>query len=90
VLDNFRAHVSADIRRWAAEHNVELAFVPFYASWLNRIEAQFQALRYFTIDGIDHESHEAQARMIRRYIAWRNRNAHDNGLREIVKRANVA
>ncbi len=90
VLDNFSPHISADIRTWAADHNVELAFVPFYASWLNRIEAQFQALRYFTLDGTDHESHEAQARMIRRYIAWRNRNAKDRRLCELVKRANVA
>jgi hypothetical protein len=28
--------------------------------------------------------------MIRRYIAWRNRNAEDKDLRELVKRANVA
>jgi hypothetical protein len=28
--------------------------------------------------------------MIRRYIAWRNRNARDERLREIVNRANVA
>ncbi|HSH60279.1 MAG TPA: hypothetical protein VK988_11700 [Acidimicrobiales bacterium] len=40
------------------------AYVPFYASWLNRIEAQFTALRYFALDGTDHESHRAQARMI--------------------------
>ena len=25
-----------------------------------------------------------------RYIAWRNRNAHDRALRELVNRANVA
>jgi hypothetical protein len=54
---------------------VELAYVPFYGSWLNRIEAQFTALRYFALDGTDHESHRAQARMIRRYIAWRNQHA---------------
>lgn len=90
VLDNFSPHVSADIRAWAADNNVELAFVPFYASWLNRIEAQFTALRYFALDGTDHESHESQARMIRRYVAWRNRNAKDRALRELVKRANVA
>ena len=75
---------------WAAANNVELAYVPFYASWLNRIEAQFQALRYFALDGTDHASHHEQGRMIRRYIAWRNRNAHDRALRELVKRANVA
>jgi hypothetical protein len=28
--------------------------------------------------------------MIRRYIAWRNRHAHDQQLLELVKRANVA
>ena len=28
--------------------------------------------------------------MIRRYIIWRNRNAHDRRLRELVNRANVA
>ncbi len=94
VLDNFSPHRSTKkdtrVGDWAAANNVELAYVPFYASWLNRIEAQFSALRYFAIDGTDHPSHEAQSRMIRRYIAWRNRNAHDHALRELVKRANVA
>ncbi len=90
VLDNFSPHISHDIRTWAEEHNVELAFGPFYASWLNRIEAQFTALRYFAIDGTDFSSHEEQGRMIRRYIAWRNRNARDTALCELVKRANVA
>jgi len=28
--------------------------------------------------------------MIRRYIAWCNRNADDRALRELIKRANVA
>jgi transposase len=94
VLDNFSPHRSTKkdqrIGDWAEANNVELAYVPFYASWLNRIEAQFTALRYFALDGTDHGSHAEQARMIRRYIAWRNRNAHDRQLRELVKRANVA
>jgi transposase len=94
VLDNFSPHLSTKsdprVGDWAAANNVELAYVPFYASWLNRIEAQFQALRYFALDGTDHQTHEEQARMIRRYIAWRNRHALDDELREIVKRANVA
>ena len=80
-------------RGWATglqANNVELAYVPTNASWMNRIEAQFQALRYFTLDGTDHRSHEEQNSMIRRYIIWRNRNAQDKTLRELVKRANVA
>jgi transposase len=94
VLDNFSPHRSTKndtrVGDWAAANNVELAYVPFYASWLNRIEAQFTALRYFALDGTDHPTHQAQARMIRRYIAWRNRHAADQALRELVNRANVA
>ena len=35
----------------------QLAYMPFYASWLNRTEAPLTALRYFALDGTDHESH---------------------------------
>ncbi|MGA2836627.1 MAG: IS630 family transposase [Acidimicrobiales bacterium] len=94
VMDNFSPHLSTKVDTrvgdWAAANNVELAYVPTNASWLNPIEAQFQALRYFTLEGTDHKSHEEQNSMIRRYIIWRNRNAHDKTLRELVKRANVA
>jgi transposase len=94
VLDNFSPHLSTKtdtrVGDWAAANNLELAYVPFYASWLNRIEAQFTALRYFALDGTDHPTHKAQASMIRRYIAWRNRHADDERLRAVVKRANVA
>jgi hypothetical protein len=94
VLDNFSPHLSTRTDRrvaeWAAANNLEFAYVPTNASWLNRIEAQFQALRYFTLDGTDHTSHQQQASMIRRYIAWRNQHAHDRRLREIVDRAKVA
>jgi transposase len=94
VLDNFSPHLSTKkdtrVGEWARANNVEFAYSPHYASWLNRIEAQFTALRYFCLDGTDHESHEAQAFLIRRYIAWRNRHAQAKALRELVKRANVA
>jgi hypothetical protein len=66
-----------------------LAYTPTNASWLNRIEAQFTALRYFTLDGTDHESHREQARMIRRCIAWRNGHVTDPKLRKVIKRAST-
>ena len=78
------------VGNWAAANNVELAYTPTYSSWLNRIEAQFQGLRYFSLDGTDHGTHAEQASMIRRYIRWRNRHAHDLALAALVKRANVA
>jgi transposase len=94
VLDNSSPHLSTRTDRrvadWAAANNVELAYVPTNASWLNRIEAQLQALRYFTLDGTDHTSHHEQASRIRRYIAWRNQHAHNQRLRQIVDRANIA
>jgi transposase len=66
VLDNFVPHLSTKkdtrVGDWARDNNVELAYVPFYASWLNRVEAQFQAVPYFAPD---HPSHTEQALMIR-------------------------
>ena len=68
---------------------VDILNVPFYGSWLNRIEAQFTALRYFALDGTDHPSHREQASMIRRYIIWRNTHATDPKLRKVIKRAAI-
>jgi hypothetical protein len=36
---------------------MEIACTPTSSSWLNRIEAQFTALRYFALDGTDHANH---------------------------------
>jgi transposase len=93
VCDNFAPHLSTKtdtrVGDWAEANNVELAYVPFYGSWLNRIEAQFTALRYFALDGTDHPSHTEQASMIRRYITWRNRHTTDPRLRKVVRRAEM-
>jgi transposase len=94
VCDNYSPHLSTRrdgrVGTWAMANNVEFAYTPTNSSWLNRIEAQFTALRYFALDGTDHASHKEQASMIRRYIIWRNNHAYDERLRRIVNRANVA
>jgi transposase len=94
ICDNFSPHLTTArdgrVGTWAKANNVEFAYTPSNASWLNRIEAQFTALRYFALDGTDHASHTEQASMIRRYIIWRNNHAYDEKLRRIVDRANVA
>jgi transposase len=94
ICDNFSPHLSTatDTRvgAWATANNAEIAHTPTNSSWLNRVEAQFTALRYFALDGTDHASHKEQASMIRRYIIWRNNHAYDERLRRIVDRANVA
>ncbi len=82
VLDNFSPHLSTRtdprVADWAGTHSVELAYVPFYATWLNRIEPS-SALRYFAWTAPDHPTHRDQASMIRRDIAWRNRHVQDSG-----------
>jgi len=94
ICGNYSPHLTtardSRVGDWAAASNVEFAYTPTNASWLNRIEAQFTALRYFALDGTDHASHKEQASMIRRYIIWRNNHAYDERLRRIVNRANVA
>jgi transposase len=94
ICDNYSPHLTtrrdARVGTWARANNVEIAYTPSNASWLNRIEAQFTALRYFALDGTDHPGHKEQASMIRRYIIWRNNHAYDEKLRRIVDRANVA
>ncbi|MCU1606057.1 MAG: transposase [Modestobacter sp.] len=91
VCDNFSPHLSTGtdsrVGNWAAANNAEIACTPFNGSWLNRIEPQFTALRYGTLDGTDHPTHREQARMIRRYIARGNRHVTDPTLREVIKRA---
>ncbi|UQI45812.1 transposase [Streptomyces sp. HU2014] len=94
ICDNYSPHLTTKrcqrVRTWAAANNAEIAYTPTHSSWLNRIEAQFTALRYFALDGTDHLSHKEQGRMIRRYITWRNKHAADERLRAVVNRANVA
>jgi hypothetical protein len=77
-------------RQWAAASNAEIACTPTNSSWLNRVEAQFTALRYFALDGTDHATHQEQSSMIRRCIIWRNNHAYDERLRRVVERANLA
>jgi transposase len=94
ICDNFSPHLTTArdgrVGAWASMNNVEIAYTPTNSSWLNRVEAQFTALRYFALDGTDHASHKEQASMIRRYIIWRNNHAYDERLRQVVDRANVA
>ncbi|WP_083275996.1 IS630 family transposase [Pseudonocardia sp. HH130630-07] len=75
VCDNFSPHLRTDVAHWCHDHDVELVLTPTNASWLNWIESEFTALRYFTLDGSDYPSHTAQEAAIAGYIRWANRHA---------------
>ncbi|MFF3264743.1 transposase [Streptomyces sp. NPDC002932] len=75
VLDNFSPHKHPNVRAWATANDVELVFLPTYGSWLNWIESEFAALRYFALNGTDHRSHGEQHAAIAAHIRWRNARA---------------
>ena len=45
VLDNYSTHKMKDVLEYARQNNIELVFTPTNASWLNRIEGEFTAVR---------------------------------------------
>ena len=72
VLDNATFHLKAEVLAYAASHKIKFYFTPTGASWLNRIESHFTALRKFTLDNSDYRSHQEQQAAIKRYLSWRN------------------
>lgn len=78
VLDNYGPHLKQEVIAWAKQHNVKFYYTPTNASWLNRIESQFTALKKFALENSDYKSHEEQQDAIESYLAWRN------GRREIA------
>ncbi|WP_240522059.1 IS630 family transposase [Amycolatopsis vastitatis] len=76
VCDNYGPHGKAEVRAWCAANGIELVYTPTHASWLNWIECEFTAVRYFTLDGSDYPNHAAQEAAIAGYLRWRNRHCH--------------
>jgi len=70
------------------KNNIELVFLPTNASWLNRIECHFTALRKFAIRNSNYGSHTELASAIRRYIIWRNKNHEHKIVQAIENRVN--
>nr|WP_051866113.1 IS630 family transposase [Streptosporangium roseum] len=75
IADNYSPHKHREVRAWAAANDVELVFLPTYGSWLNWIESEFAALRYYALNSTDHRSHAEQNAAITGYIRWRNARA---------------
>jgi transposase len=80
VLDNASAHKHRKVLSWAAANNVRLAFTPTNASWLNRIECHFTALKKFALDGASFPDHASQCQSIQLYCRECNRIAHSRSI----------
>jgi len=72
VLDNYGPHTKTQVRAWAQANNVRCYFTPSNASWLNRIECEFTALKKFALENSDYRTHEEQQAAIESYLSWRN------------------
>jgi transposase len=73
VMDNASAHLTEEVLCYLWTHNIRLYLTPTNASWLNRIESQFTALKEFALNNSDYKSHEEQIEAILSYLDWRNR-----------------
>lgn len=78
VMDNLSAHWTEEITTWAAGSNVELVPTPTYASFLNRIEAEFGVMVSFVFAGSDYRDHAEIARATSAYLRRRNAEARRN------------
>lgn len=74
ILDNASFHLKAEVLAYAALHRIKFYFTPTSASWLNRIESHFAAVRRFCLDNTDYRSHDDMQATIQRYLRWRNGN----------------
>lgn len=72
VLDNATYHGKAEVQAYAKTHRIKFYWTPTNASWLNRIECQFTALKKFALENSDYQSHEELQHAIESYLAWRN------------------
>ena len=72
VMDNYGPHLKAEVQWWAATHRIRFYCTPTDASWLNRIECHFTALKKFALATSDYRTHEEQQQAIEDYLSWRN------------------
>ena len=90
VLDNFSPHLYHKVKKWARKNRVSLVFTPTNASWLNRIECHFAALRKFVLHNSNYQSHQELADAIHAYIRWRNANPTNSKILKVQNRYNYA
>lgn len=76
VMDNFSAHKTSEVMRWAEEHtSVHFHFTPTHASWLNQIELWFSILSRQLLSKQDFKSVSDLTRQLFAFIEEYDKNA---------------
>ena len=75
-MDNFSAHKTHEVTRWAEEHSsVHFHYTPTHASWLNQIELWFSILSRQLLSKQDFESVPDLTRQLLAFIEEYDKNA---------------
>jgi transposase len=90
IQDNLSANWVPDIRTYAADHNIELAPTPTYASYLNPVECHFSALTQFVVANADYLDWDAFAFALARHVTYRNGDHRDRRLAAAEAKHRVA
>ena len=72
VLDNYATRITFDVVTWAWAHDVKFYMTPTNASWLNRIECQFAAMKAFAMKPSNFRTHDELQQAIESYLLWYN------------------
>jgi transposase len=90
IQDNLSANWTPDIRKFAAENNIELVPLPTYASYLNRIEAHFRPITEFVVNNADYLDWDAFAHALAAHVRHRNGPDRDRRITERERKLMIA
>jgi Integrase core domain. len=77
IVDNFSAHTSGDVKKWAVGHKrFRFYYTPTHASWLNQIELWFSILGRKLLNHIEARSVDELVQKIMGFIDYYNETAH--------------
>lgn len=72
VCDNYGPHKTENVVVWAAKNNIEFYYTPTNASWLNRIEPQFNPLKSDVLRNSNYSNHDDIGDAIHKWFFFRN------------------
>jgi transposase len=90
IQDNLSANWTPDIRKFAADNNIELVPLPTYASYLNRIEAHARPITEFVVNNTDYLDWESFQHALAAHVRHRNGADRDRRVAERERRLMVA
>ncbi|MDY6796826.1 MAG: transposase [Actinomycetota bacterium] len=73
IMGNLPSHKHRGVASFIEDNNMEVAWTPTYASWLNAKEAHFAFLKKLVLSNSDDMSHDERRKRTGRYLTWRNR-----------------